>query len=125
MENKDKVLIVMRDNFLLGLYKTAFSVRGFDTDGVIDDNVLIKTLKTAKPELAVLEKKLNGKVYEIFIDKVNNEHIPVLILTKQEELGNIKEDLSRTIYDYGDIMNDDLSEIIRRGENLIKRKKKL
>lgn len=121
MQHKRTVLIIMRDRFLLELYKTIFNVKGFNPIGLLEEDEFIEQLKVSHPDLIVWERALTSKARQLLIQKINKENIPLLLLTKKEEACNIEKDLKKAIYDYGDIMNDNINDIFKRGEKLVEK----
>lgn len=121
MQNKKTALIIMRDMFLLELYKTIFKLKGFEVFGLLEEENVLKEIKSKHPNLIVLERVLSPKTSQQCAEMVNQYNIPILILTKKEEACNMEKDLKRGIYDHGDIMNDNITDIVRRGEDLMKK----
>lgn len=120
MQNKKAVLIIMNDKFLLELYVTIFRIRGFTPIGVMDEKSVIKKFNEQPIHLVVLEKVLSPRTYKQLFNSIRKSEIPLLVLTKKEELDSIENELTGIKRVYGDILNDDLIDIVRRGERLLR-----
>lgn len=120
-QNKKTVFIIMQDKFLLELYRTIFTIRGFEPVDFAEEDELVEKINSISPCLIVLEKPLTKQSCDNLAQIIVQKNIPILILTKKEETCNIEKDLDKGIYDYGDIMNDNIGDIVRRGEKLVEK----
>lgn len=121
-QNKKTVFVIMRDKFLLELYRTIFTIRGFEPVDFTEEDELVEKINSINPCLIVLEKPLTKQSCDNLAQIIVQKNIPILILTKKEETCNIEKDLDKGIYDYGDIMNDNISDIVKRGEKLVEKR---
>lgn len=108
----------MQDRFLLELYRTIFRIKEFDITGVLEEYELMEHLGSDTPDLIVIEKNLTPPVCDELVRFVNQKKIPILVLTKPEEACIIEKSVDPGLYGYGDILNENIGDIVKRGEKL-------
>jgi len=118
MQHQKKVFIIMQDRFLLELYKTIFRIRGYQVVDTLEEDELMPGLQSTMPHLIVVEKVLASDTCNALIRFINQEKIPILVLTKPEDACNIEKSIQPELYGYGDILNENIGDIVRRGEKM-------
>lgn len=108
----------MQDKFLLELYRTIFQIKKFHVASTLEEDELIPLLQLNMPNLIVLEKNLSPRIRGELIRFVNKKKIPILVLTKLEEACSIEKSVHAELYSYGDILNENIGDIVKRGEKM-------
>jgi len=104
MANKQKILLVEDDRFLIRAYKDGLERRGFEVDTARDGNEAVEKVKSNKPDLILLDLVMPDKNgFEVLEDiKMDDDlkNIPVIILTNLGQEVDKKKGLDLGAVDY-------------------------
>jgi DNA-binding response OmpR family regulator len=95
MANKQKILIVEDDNFLMGMYLSKLELEGFKVVSALDGEKALRLAKKELPDIILLDLLLPKKSgFDVLAELKRDEQtkaIPVIVLTN---LGQ-KEDIDK------------------------------
>jgi len=118
-EEKQKVGLLIRDRFLRFIYQGLFQTNGFSALEISNARGMQKTFKTNCLNLIIFGMHLKKQEIRILIYKVLMEKIPVLILEMDETKGLLEEFLKYDQYNYVDILNDELKDVVKKARKLM------
>ena len=125
-EKKDIILVIDDEPDLREMVQYQFQARGFEVMTAENGLVGLERLKEAAPDLIVLDMnmpKMGGlEFYQRICDQNNRPKYPVLVLTARANLEQLFKDL-----DIHGFMTKpfDIEELIKQGETIIKKTKRL
>lgn len=94
-ENKQTIMIVEDDSFVMDIYKTKLSQEGFSVAEAINGMEALKKLKDVKPDLILLDiimPYMDGlEVLKKIKENEDTKNIPVILLTNLSQ----KEDVDK------------------------------
>lgn len=104
MDKQKKIMIVEDDAFVMDIYKLKLTQDGYDVMLAADGSEAVEKLKSAKPNLILLDiqmPKMSGlEVLEKIKKDDNLKNIPVILLTNLSQKAEITKGLELGANDY-------------------------
>lgn len=119
MKEAQKVLLLIKDEFLMFLYEVLFKTYGFSVLKAQNKKTMSKILGNNCLHLIVFGMPLAKKHADGLIHKILLDAIPILILTMNETKDLLEGYLKYDQYAYVDILNDDSKSIIKKAKKLM------
>lgn len=103
-ENKQTIMIVEDDSFVMDIYKTKLSQEGFSVVEAINGMEALKKLKDVKPDLVLLDiimPYMDGlEVLRKMKENEDTKNIPVILLTNLSQKEEVDKGIGLGAKDY-------------------------
>ncbi|MBU1164744.1 response regulator [Patescibacteria group bacterium] len=122
---KTKILVIEDDKSLVNILKQAFDSKEFEIILAVDAKVGLEKVKSAKPDLVILDILLPGESGFEVLDNIKKDEetkdTPVMILSNLGQDREIKTGLSMGAEDYMVKADFTIDEVVEKVKKLLKK----
>lgn len=118
---KQKILLLIRCQFLLFLYEKVFEMNGFEVISANTTKTICHQLRKNNFDLIVFGMLLSKIEVKALVRKALTDKIPVLIFIMNQTKNVLEDYLQFDQYNYVDTLNDNIKDIVKKAKKMIEK----